>query len=258
MLFACNYSVLSQTPENFKRQYDEVIASTEYKSYSRYGLAYDAMWAIALGLNTTLTRIRNNDSSGCEDVPGSIVPLEEFDYSNAKMGCLLRQSYHQTSFSGVTVSVMAPCSKHEYRIWPYRGMHVRYRETLCYYYYFVFWTGLYHVQCQWKSHQQYCYNSPEPEIRSVKSTHCTETIHTHSLDCLCQTVDSMETLAHWQWFSVMNLCFVCYCLHLSFAGNVALMMEKIGVVRVAGEASNNTFEYAEGETQATVWPRQWR
>lgn len=36
-----------------------------------------------------------------------------------------------------------------------------------------------------------------------------------------------------------------------------LMMEVAGVVRVAAEADNSTFEYAEGETLATVWPGQW-
>ena len=98
-------SVLLQTPGEFEEIYADHIDATEYNFYSRYGLAYDAMWAIALGLNTTLTRIQSNDTRGCEDVPGEIVPLEDFEYSNAKMGCLLRESYHQTSFSGVTVSV---------------------------------------------------------------------------------------------------------------------------------------------------------
>lgn len=95
-----------QTPEEFERLYADRINATDYKFYSRYGLAYDATWAIALGLNTTLARIVNNDTSGCEGVPGSIVPLADFEYDNALMGCLLRQSYHQTSFSGVTVSKM--------------------------------------------------------------------------------------------------------------------------------------------------------
>ena len=97
--------VFSQTPLQFEGIYADHIAATEYNFYSRYGLAYDAMWAIALGLNNTLTRIQNNDSTGCEDVPGEIMSLEDFDYSNRKMGCLLREGYHQTSFSGVTVRV---------------------------------------------------------------------------------------------------------------------------------------------------------
>ena len=30
-----------------------------------------------------------------------------------------------------------------------------------------------------------------------------------------------------------------------------------GVVRVASEAGSSAFEYAEGETLATVWPGEW-
>ena len=78
--------------------------SEDYNFYSRYGLSYDAMWAVALGLNHTLTRILANNDTGCEDVPGSTVPLEEMEYNNTKMGCLLRESFLETHFSGVTVS----------------------------------------------------------------------------------------------------------------------------------------------------------
>lgn len=85
-------------------QYESRRTSDGYIFYSRFGLSYDAMWAIAIGLNTTLTRINANDSSGCEDVPGSIVPLENFEYSNRKMGCLMKQSFQEINFSGVTVS----------------------------------------------------------------------------------------------------------------------------------------------------------
>lgn len=103
------FSFFLQTPEEFEKLYADRINATDYRFYSRYGLSYDATWAIALGLNTTLTRIENNDTSGCKDVPGSIVPLTDFEYNNTMMGCLLRQSYHQTSFSGVTVSIMINC-----------------------------------------------------------------------------------------------------------------------------------------------------
>ena len=110
---ACSGVVFSphmQTPGEYENLYAQRIESDEdYNYYSRNGLSYDAMWAIALGLNNTLTRILNNNSTGCEDVPGSIIPLEQFEYSNAKMGCLLRESFHQTSFSGVTVSVSKLC-----------------------------------------------------------------------------------------------------------------------------------------------------
>ena len=99
-----------KTPAEFEDLYAERAAAEGYNPYSRYGLSYDAMWAIAVGLDNALTRIQNNDTSGCEDVPGSLVPLEDFEYSNSKMGCVLRESYHQTNFSGVTVSSMLFCS----------------------------------------------------------------------------------------------------------------------------------------------------
>ena len=61
------------------------------------------MWAMALGLHNASMRIRMNDSSGCDDHPGELVPLEEFDYLNDKMGCVLRESFQQVNFHGITV-----------------------------------------------------------------------------------------------------------------------------------------------------------
>ena len=68
------------------------------------GVAYDAVWAIALGLDHASEKVRLGNDSGCEDVPGNLVPLEEFDYSNAKMGCLFEKSFRETMFTGITVS----------------------------------------------------------------------------------------------------------------------------------------------------------
>ena len=73
------------------------------------GVVYDAMWILALALNKTFSMVEAGNSSiiaetGCEDVPGSLVPLEEFSYSNEKMGCLMQWNLQQTNFSGVSVS----------------------------------------------------------------------------------------------------------------------------------------------------------
>ena len=46
-----------------------------------------------------------NDSSGCEDYPGELVPLEEFNYRNKMMGCVLRSSIENLKFAGITVSI---------------------------------------------------------------------------------------------------------------------------------------------------------
>ena len=45
----------------------------------------------------------DNRETGCEVVPGSLVPLEEFTYSNGSMGCLIQWNIQQTNFHGLTV-----------------------------------------------------------------------------------------------------------------------------------------------------------
>ena len=66
---------------------------------------FDAAWAMALGLHEASVRISTNDSSGCDDLPGDLLPLEDFDYLNDKMGCVLRDSFQTVNFSGITVIV---------------------------------------------------------------------------------------------------------------------------------------------------------
>ena len=67
------------------------------------GSLYDAMWAIAIGLHNALVHVARNDSIGCDQKSGKLVPLEDFDYDNEKMGCVLLKSFSQASFRGVTV-----------------------------------------------------------------------------------------------------------------------------------------------------------
>ena len=68
------------------------------------GVVFDAVLALAQGLMGAADRVSRNDSSGCESVPGELVPLEEFSYFKDRMGCILRQSLAKVSFVGVTVS----------------------------------------------------------------------------------------------------------------------------------------------------------
>lgn len=71
------------------------------------GLLYDVIWVLAMALNKTMTMIKNNvdiNETNCEDVPGSLVPLEQFTYANEKMGCLIQWNIQKTSFLGVSVS----------------------------------------------------------------------------------------------------------------------------------------------------------
>ena len=68
---------------------------------------YDALWALALALNKTMTMVNtvnmNISETGCEVMDGSLVPLHEFNYSNAFMGCLIQWNLQRTNFSGVSV-----------------------------------------------------------------------------------------------------------------------------------------------------------
>ena len=64
------------------------------------------MWVLAIALNNTAAMVRSGDinETGCSNVSGSLVLLEDFDYSNEKMGCLIQWNLQQTNFSGVSVS----------------------------------------------------------------------------------------------------------------------------------------------------------
>lgn len=77
----------------------------DYATLTFFGVAYDAMWAMALGLHDAAVRASNANDSGCEDQPGGITTLEDFDYFNQKMGCILRRSFEHIHFYGITVSV---------------------------------------------------------------------------------------------------------------------------------------------------------
>lgn len=67
---------------------------------------YDVVWVLAIALNRTMMAVESGDinGTGCEGVPGSLVPLEEFSYANEMMGCLIQWNLQRTNFSGVSVS----------------------------------------------------------------------------------------------------------------------------------------------------------
>ena len=66
-------------------------------------MAYDSVWAIALGLDQATKKIQMNDDSGCEGLDGEIVPLENFTYQNKKLGCIIENSFVNMTFRGITV-----------------------------------------------------------------------------------------------------------------------------------------------------------
>ena len=53
-----------------------------------------------------------NDSSGCEDYPGELVPLEKFNYRNKMMGCVILRSMGNVTLAGITVSSTLTCIDH--------------------------------------------------------------------------------------------------------------------------------------------------
>ena len=59
---------------------------------------------MAIGLDNAMKQIAMGNDSGCEKLSGDLVPLEQFDYTNDKMGCLLRQGFAEVNFLGITVS----------------------------------------------------------------------------------------------------------------------------------------------------------
>ena len=71
------------------------------------GRMYDAVWILAIALNHTMAMVKsgNINGTGCENTSGSLVPLEQFQYSNEKMGCLIQYNIQNTNFSGVSVSL---------------------------------------------------------------------------------------------------------------------------------------------------------
>ena len=98
-----------QTPEEYEKEYSKLLQQEQYQmqnltEFILSGLIYDATWAMALGLHNALEMVMINDSSGCDHLPGKLVPLEDFDYLNERMGCVLRKSLHQVHFLGITVS----------------------------------------------------------------------------------------------------------------------------------------------------------
>ena len=70
------------------------------------GVVYDVIWVLAIALNKTMTMINstNINETNCENISGSLVPLEDFDYTNEQVGCLIQWNLQQTSFNGVSVS----------------------------------------------------------------------------------------------------------------------------------------------------------
>ena len=102
----CDVIMNKQAPEAFENEYTRRAIEGGFDVVDASIRAYDVIWVLALALNNTLSMVRSGDISetGCGSVPGSLVPLEEFNYTNKRMGCLIQWNMQQTNFSGVSVS----------------------------------------------------------------------------------------------------------------------------------------------------------
>ena len=89
------YKHLMNLPEN-----------SNYTPLNFYGNAYDAMWAMAIGLDNADRRAKAGDDSGCRNLQGELVPLNMFNYTNNKMGCMMKNGYATVNFTGITVTIM--------------------------------------------------------------------------------------------------------------------------------------------------------
>ena len=97
-----------QTPRQYDEMYRTRSARLGYSPLLLSGLAYDSVWALALALNRTQDMFLSNSNVteiGCGGLDGGLVPLEQFNYSNGVMGCVIRWNLEQTNFSGVSVSL---------------------------------------------------------------------------------------------------------------------------------------------------------
>lgn len=106
-------SLYIQTATDFTKMYEERLETTNFKVTIAYTMAFDAVWTLALALNSTESmRLQNTDDPfNCSvDNTGQLVALNEFNYSNSYMGCIIKHNMHQVEFLGVTVSVFSTCS----------------------------------------------------------------------------------------------------------------------------------------------------
>lgn len=97
----------SQTPDEIHKEYLERLSWPQYEGLSEEILAeyaFDSVWTLALALNKTSEMIASKNETGCEHVNGELLALEDFDYTNEKMGCLLIKGFSQVQFTGASVS----------------------------------------------------------------------------------------------------------------------------------------------------------
>ena len=103
--------ILIQSSTEFIEKYHRRLPQSGYRISTVFVIAFDAMWTVARALNRTeemrLTNTSRSDPTleECRHLPGELVPLNEFNYSNAFMGCVMKSNYQNTNFTGVSVRI---------------------------------------------------------------------------------------------------------------------------------------------------------
>ena len=99
-----------QTTKKYMEIYIKKKKDEGYSDTIVHTLAFDAVWALAIALNRTASQLdemdyRNSDLLECSKLQGSLnVSLDQFEYSNAQLACLLKKNMQRTLFDGVSVS----------------------------------------------------------------------------------------------------------------------------------------------------------
>ena len=106
-------ALMFQTPDAFEVEYTKRANEGGFEILDVGVRLYDIMWMLAIALNNTMSMVRSGDISetGCDNVPGSLVPLEEFNYTNERMGCLIQWNLQTTDYTGVSVSFTRSATK---------------------------------------------------------------------------------------------------------------------------------------------------
>ena len=102
--------MLFQSPRQFQEQYEALAVKEDYEILDTTAAQlYDDVWGLALALNDTLSMVDLGDISGtgCENLPGDLLPLEDFTYDNKKLGCLITWNLRKVNFLGVSVSLLS-------------------------------------------------------------------------------------------------------------------------------------------------------
>ena len=109
ILWMCSIVCFIQSAKDFAGKYTERIKNTEFEWNLLHAIAFDAVWTLALVLNYT-EEMRLNQSKeqaihqNCSsDLTGDLVPLNNFNYSNIYMGCIMKHNFYKVNFTGVSV-----------------------------------------------------------------------------------------------------------------------------------------------------------